>query len=308
MERRHLLTSIASVAAGCTATTGASLLAANRRERATANPGSSLITTGNGNQLFYRDWGTGRPIVFISGWALPSDMWWQQMVPLSEHGARCVAYDRRGHGRSADPGRDYDYDTLADDFAAVLDSLDLRDVTLVAHSMGSGEAVRYLTRHGSKRVARLVLLAPVGMPYLARAPGNPGGTDQAIFEQFRSQVLLQDFPKWLDDNAKPFVVPETSTATIAWLKGLMLQTSMKALLECNRTLTSTDFRAELVRLRTPTLVLQGDRDASGPVEHTGRRVAEIVPGTRLKIYEGAPHGLFLTHAARINQDILDFMA
>ncbi len=155
-----------------------------------------FIETRDGTQLFYRDWGSGAPLVFISGWALTSDCWGYQMAPLSDSGLRCIAYDRRGHGRSSDPGRGFDYDTLADDLAAVLDALDLKNVTLVTHSMAGGEAVRYLSRHGSKRVARVALIAAT-LPFLTKTADNPDGIDPAVFENARRNVLLRDFPKAL---------------------------------------------------------------------------------------------------------------
>ena len=183
MYRRELLKG-AGVAIG-----GAALLAADAslrgatsfarlRGRHSIGP---FIETRDGTQLFYRDWGSGAPLVFISGWALTSDCWGYQMAPLSDSGLRCIAYDRRGHGRSSDPGRGFDYDTLADDLAAVLDALDLKNVTLVAHSMAGGEAVRYLSRHGSKRVARVALIGAT-LPFLTKTADNPDGIDPAVFE------------------------------------------------------------------------------------------------------------------------------
>ena len=175
-----------------------------------------FIETRDGTQLFYRDWGSGAPLVFISGWALTSDCWGYQMGPLSDSGLRCIAYDRRGHGRSSDPGRGFDYDSLADDLAAVLDALDLKNVTLVTHSMAGGEAIRYLTRHGSKRVARVALVAAT-LPFLTKTADNPDGIDPAVFDNARRNVLLRDFPKALRDNMRPFGVAETSEAMLDWI-------------------------------------------------------------------------------------------
>jgi non-heme chloroperoxidase len=158
------------------------------------------IRTVDNVRLFYRDWGTGAPIVFLSGWALTSDMWAYQMEPLARQGFRCVAYDRRAHGRSGDPGRGYDFDTLADDLSAVLETLELTDVTLVAHSFGSGELVRYLTRYGAGRVARIVFVAPASTPYLRKTADNPGGVDEALFEAGRA-AFAKSFPDWIEVNA-----------------------------------------------------------------------------------------------------------
>jgi non-heme chloroperoxidase len=267
----------------------------------------SVIQTRDGVALHYRDWGEGKPVLFLHAWALPSDMWNYQMVPLSESGLRCIAYDRRGHGRSSDPGRGYDFDTLADDLATVLETLDLREVTLVGHSFASGEMVRYLTRHGPERVARLVFVAPAATPFLLRTADNPDGVDGSVFEHFRQNLLLRDYPKWLEDNARPFFVAETSRDMMDWVKGMMLRASMKALIECNRAMTSTDFRPELPRIAVPTLVIHGDKDASAPIDLTGRRTAELIRGAELKVYEGAPHGLFITHMDRLNTDLLTFL-
>ncbi|WNG39419.1 alpha/beta hydrolase [Archangium violaceum] len=264
------------------------------------------IRTRDGVDLFYKDWGTGRPVVFLSGWALCSDMWNYQMLPLSEQGLRCIAYDRRGHGRSGDPGRGYDYDTLADDLAAVLEALDLREVTLVGHSMSSGEMVRYLSRHGAGRIARLAFVAPAATPFPLKTADNPEGIDASVFEYARNQLMLRDFPKWLADNARPFFTAETSLEMMEWIMSLMRQCSMKAVIECNRSGTTTDFRVELPRIRLPTLVIHGDKDVSAPLELTGRKTAQLIPGSRLKVYEGAPHGLFVTHMNRLNADLLAF--
>jgi non-heme chloroperoxidase len=300
MYRRDLLKG-AGVAIG-----GAALLAAaESKAKATVRADGPYIETRDGTQLFYRDWGSGAPVVFISGWALTSDTWGYQMAPLSESGVRCIAYDRRGHGRSSDPGRGFDYDTLADDLAAVLEALDLKNVTLVAHSMAGGEAVRYLSRHGSKRVARVALIGAT-LPFLTKTADNPDGIDPAVFENARRNVILRDFPKALRDNMRPFVVAETSDALVDWVAGHMLRCSMKALVECNRALTATDFRAELARLSVPTLIIHGDRDVSAPLAITGRKTAALVPHAIVKIYEGAPHGLFLTHIERFNRDLQEF--
>ena len=263
------------------------------------------IRATDGTALFHRDWGDGPPVVFVASWSLPSDSWAYQMLALSDAGLRCVAYDRRGHGRSDDPGRGYDFDTLADDLAAVMETLDLRGATLIGFSMGTGEIVRYLTRHGAGRVARIVLIGTT-TPMLARAPDNAGGIDPAIFEAFRRESLMRDFPGWIDDNMVPFVTPETPQGLRNWVRDMALRTSAKALLECNRTLTAADFRAELRAIAVPTLVVHGDRDATCPIELTGRPTAALVRGARLAVYEGAPHGLFLTHMDRLNADLLAF--
>jgi non-heme chloroperoxidase len=308
MYRRDLLKG-ATAALGGAALLGADAAIAERRNTrgGPARRVGPYIETRDGTQLFFRDWGQGSPLVFISGWALTSECWAYQMAPLSESGLRCIGYDRRGHGRSSDPGRGFDYDTLADDLAAVLDALDLDDVTLVAHSMAGGEVIRYLSRHGSKRIARAALIGAT-LPFLTKTADNPDGIDPAVFENGRRNVLMRDFPKALRENMRPFVVADTSQALLDCVAGLMLQCSMKALLDCNRALTATDFRPELAKVSVPTLIVHGDRDVSAPLPITGRKTATLMPHATVKIYEGAPHGLFLTHAEQLNKDLAEFVA
>ncbi|MXP64460.1 alpha/beta hydrolase [Roseomonas sp. M0104] len=270
--------------------------------------------TRDGTALFHRDWppqgppqgASGPPVVFAASWSLPSDSWCYQMLALAEAGFRCVAYDRRGHGRSDDPGRGYDFDTLADDLAALLDHLDLRGATLVGFSMGCGEVLRYLTRHGAAgRVARAVLVGTT-TPKLARAPDNPAGLDPALLESFRRDWLMRDFPGWIDANMEPFVSPETPAGLRHWVRDMALRSSLQALLECHRTLAAADFRAEARAIGVPVLLLHGERDITSPLDLTARPTAALLPDARLEIYEDAPHGLFLTHQARLNADLIAF--
>lgn len=265
-----------------------------------------FIHTDDGVRLFYRDWRRGKPVVFLSSWSLNSDSWAYQMLALAEHGHRCIAYDRRGHGRSSDPGVGFDFDRLADDLATLLDTLELEDVTLVGHSMSCGEIIRYLSRHGDRRVSRAVLVGTV-TPTLSRTDDNPDGIDPAVFESFRSDWLMRDFPRWLEDNIRPFMTADSSPGMMAWVKSMALQASMKALLDCHRATTSTDFRRELQAVTVPTLLIHGDLDVSSPLGITGRKTAELMPNATLTIYEGAPHGLFLTHMDRFNRDLMAFL-
>jgi len=304
MHRRDILKSTVGAA-------GAAVMAASARvdaARVPPPPAARLpgpwIGTRDGQQLFYKDWGSGPPVVFLAAWALPSDMWDYQMVPLSEQGVRCIAYDRRGHGRSSHAGGGYDYDTLADDLAAVLDTLDLRDVILVGMSMATGEMVRYLTRHTARRIARLVFVSTAVTPLRMQTADNPSGVTAERAEAFRQQVVLRDFPRWMEENRGTFFVPETSREMHEWVRGLMLRTSMKAIVECSRSMMSTDFRPELPRVALPTLLIHGDRDVSAPIDITARPTAAMLPRARLEVYEGAPHGLFVTHMQRLNRDLL----
>jgi len=304
MNRRIILQSAAAIA------TGAALTAVDGKAEPAGPPrrrhGANIIEARDGTQLFYRDWGQGRPILFVAAWGLHSQAWQYQMTSLADAGFRCVAFDRRSHGRSSDPGAGYDLDTLADDVASVIDGLDLRDAVLVGHSLGAAEAVRYLSRHGQARVRRLALIAPT-TPFLLKTEDNPDGLDAGIFEAMRA-AFRQDFPGVLAANIKPFVVPATSQAMIDWIVQMMTDTPVKALIDCNATFTVADFRRELPLLKLPVQVIQGDADASAPLALTGRKTASSIPGARLTVYEGAPHGLIFTHADRISADLRAFAA
>ena len=186
-----------------------------------------------------------------------------------------------------------------------MDSLDVANATLIGHSMGCGEIVRYLARHGSKRVARIVLLAPT-MPYLKQTPDNPEGIPEQAFEAVRG-TWMADFPKWIADNTAPFFTKDTSNAMQVWATSMMERMSLPIAVACNRSMVDTDFRADLRDVTTPTLLIHGDADASAPLPLTGARTAKLMPNCTFKVYEGAPHGLFLTHKQRLNADILQFI-
>jgi non-heme chloroperoxidase len=266
----------------------------------------SIIETREHAGPFYVEWGSGKPVLFVHSWAANTSLWQYQMIDLGSRGFRCIAYDQRGFGRSTDPGRGYDYDTLADDLGEVIGKLDLHDLTLVGHSMGCGEIVRYVTRHGAARVSRAVLIAPT-LPFILKTSDNPDGVDKSYLEQLRAS-LMRDFPKWLGDNTRPFFTAEASPEMVRWVVTMAFQASLKALVDCDRTVTETDFRAELTRFRVPTLVIHGDADVSAQVDFTGRKTANLIPGSQLKVYEGAPHGLMFTHIDRLNADLLSFLA
>ena len=307
MHRRDILRVASAAVGGAALLTGAPALAI--RPQARTAPGRRVgpyVETADGVQLFVRDWGNGPPLLFLSGWTLPSDVWGYEMTPLAEAGFRCVAYDRRGHGRSSDPGRGYDYDTLADDLGAVIDALDLRDVTVIAHSMAGGEVVRCLSRGDAQRIARIAFIGTT-LPFLTKTDDNPDGIDAAVFEQTRRSVFAKDFPTVLQANLRPFLTPETSDAMVEWVRNLMLQCSLKAAIDCNKALASTDFRAELRALKTPTLFVHGDRDVSAPAPLTLRKASQLMPHAQTRVYEGAPHGLMLTHAAQLNRDLTAFV-
>lgn len=266
----------------------------------------NTVRTRDGVDLFYRDWGSGRPVVFVASWSMPSESWSYQMLALQEAGCRAIAFDRRGHGRSSDPGGGYDFDTLADDLAAVLDALDLRDAVLVGHSMGCNEIVRYLARHGCARVAGAVLLATM-TPFVLNTPDNPGGIDASVFEEVRRTQLMTDLPRWIDDNMEPFLLPETARGTRDWVRQMVHGASLQALCACQRALSETDFRADLPAIDVPVLLVAGALDASAPFELTAQASARLLPRATLRLYEDAPHGMFVTHRARLERDLLEFI-
>lgn len=260
------------------------------------------VTARDGTRLFVRDWGAGPPVLFLHSWALESAMWRQQFAALGGQGVRCIAFDRRGHGRSDVPGTGYDLDTLADDVATVIERLGLREVTLVGHSMGGSEVVRYLGRHGTARVRSVVLVAPT-TPFLTRTTDNPYGAPPAYFEQLRA-TWAADFPRWVEENKRPFFTADTAPATMDWLARMMADADLPAAIACSAAYVATDLRPDLARIDRPVRVIHGNKDVSAPLEMTGRRTAAGIAGARLIVYEGAPHGLFVTHAARLNADIL----
>jgi pimeloyl-ACP methyl ester carboxylesterase len=308
MDRRSLLKSAASTAVGACLLAGGTDSAVSAQAASHAKPRTGdFIETQDGGKLAYTDWGAGKPVVFIHAWALPSPMWDYQVGALGEQGLRCIAYDRRGHGRSSKPNGGYDCDTLADDLSALLAGLDLHGVTLVSHSFGSAEVVRYLTRHGAGRIEKIVLIAPAALPFLMKTADNPNGIPAEQLEFFRTKVLQADFPKWLEEGKKAFFVADTSPSLQDWVKDLMLSTALPVAIETNRRITATDFRKELPGITVPTLIIHGDKDASAPIELTGRPAAAMIPKAQLKVYEGAPHGIFLTHKDRLNADLLGFI-
>lgn len=273
---------------------------------AVARPARSVgafATAADGETLFCRDVGAGAPVVLVHGWGLSSQMWQHQTGPLVGAGLRCITYDRRGHGRSSPAAAGYDYDTLADDLEAVLAHHDLQGVTLVGHSMGCAEIVRYFARHGSRRVARVLLIAPL-TPVVLRTPDNPDGVPLEMFEQ-QWASWRTDFAAWVEANRQPFFTSDTSPAMMSWAAGLLLATHLDVALATSRASVTADLRPDLATIDRPVLVIHGSRDASVPLA-LGRRTAAAVEGARVSVYEGAPHGLFLTHAARLNEELIAF--
>ncbi len=268
------------------------------------------IQTQDHSQIYYRDWGTGKPVVFISSYAFSGEMWEYQMVPLSEQGLRTIAPDRRGHGRSDDPGHGYDFDSLADDLAELFCQLDLSEVTLVGHSMGCCEVARYIGRHGNNRVARVVLISsatPGGFPLL------PEGAPRDVLDAHIGAISTNR-PRYLRDAAMSFFalgsswpLPGLSSEIVENALQIVLQTSPKALVETLRAHWKTDFRSDLAAFSVPTLVIHGEQDQSAPLEVIGRPTAQAIAKSQLIIYPTAVHGLFYTEQKRLNRDLLSFI-
>lgn len=271
------------------------------------NPRSVLhVPAKDGTKLFVQDWGSGQPLLFLAAWTFNSGIWGSYIAALNAKGFRSIAPDRRGHGRSDMPATGYDIDTLADDVAAIIEQRDLRGVTLVTHSMGSIEAVNYLARHGSERIAKLVLLAPT-TPFLVQTEDNPDGVPQAAIEADNAAVA-QDFAKWIDANEAPFFMPDTPEITRAWVREMMLGVPVPVAAACRKTISFADLRVAAAGIDLPTLIVQGDKDASSPLPLTGAKTAKLIKGSKLVVYEGAPHGLTLTHSERLVSDLLAFVA
>jgi len=273
-----------------------------------------LLTTDDGTQLLFRDGGAGPVVVLLASAVMGSPMWDVPVAGLVEGGRRCVTYDRRGHGRSDQPWDGYDYDTLADDLATVLTQLDLRDVTLVGCALGAGEAVRYLVRHGSERIARVALVATT-TPLLLRTDTNPGGLDGTVLDQMMAGIRADRAgytreiaaPFYAGMGATPADIP-LSAAAVEAIESDAMQASLRATMEVYRTLFTTDQRSDPASLDVPTIVIHGDVDPFAPYDLCGRPTADAIAGARTLIYEKASHGIVFTHAARLTEDLLAFSA
>ncbi len=260
--------------------------------------------------LFYKDWGAGQPVVFSHGWPLNADAWDDQLSFVASHGYRAIAHDRRGHGRSTQTWTGNDMDTYADDLAAVLDELDLRDVVLVGHSTGGGEVTRYVGRHGTARIAKVVLVDAIP-PLMLKTAANPGGMPIEAFDALRAG-LDADRSQFYKDLSAPFYGANRPGSHVSqgvrdmfWLWSM--QVGLKAAYDCIRVFTETDLTEDLKRFDVPTLIVHGDDDQIVPIDDAARRSVELVRGARLKVYPGAPHGLTATHKALLNADLLAFL-
>jgi len=270
----------------------------------------SAITTKDGTSIFYKDWGSGQPIVFSHGWPLNADTWDEQLVAFGSHGYRCIAHDRRGHGRSSQTWNGNEMDTYADDLAALLEKLDLRNAVLVGHSTGGGEVTRYLGRHGTRRIAQVVLVGAVP-PLMLQTRNNPGGLPISAFDAIRAGVG-GNRSQYYRDLAIPFHGANRPGAQVPqglldqfWLQSM--QAGLKPAFDCIRAFSETDFTEDLKKIDIPLLLIHGDDDQIVPIGAAARRAVELVRGARLEVYRGASHAIPLVHSDRFNADVLSFI-
>jgi len=313
-SRRRLLTAGATMAGAVAAMSSLSANAASATAGAHAtrvhHQGGNFVKAKDGTDIFFKDWGTGTPVVLSHGWPLCADAWDPQMLFLVNQGYRVIAHDRRGHGRSGQSSGGNDMDTYADDLAAVLDALDVRNAMLVGHSTGGGEVAHYIGRHGSKRVAKAVLIGAVP-PLMLKTDANPGGLAMSVFDGIRAGVAANRSQFYLD-LATPFYGFNRPNAKVSqgliqdfWRQGM--EGSIKGHYECIKQFSEVDYTADLKKIDVPTLFLHGDDDQIVPIDDSARLAAKLVKHATLKVYAGAPHGMCSTHVEQVNADLLSFL-
>jgi non-heme chloroperoxidase len=271
----------------------------------------NTITTRDGTRLYYKDWGAGRPVVFSHGWPLSSDSWESQMLYLAQRGYRCIAHDRRGHGRSSQTWQGNDMNTYADDLATVVETLDVKDVFLVGFSTGGGEVSRYIGRHGTQRVAKAALVSAIP-PLMLKTSKNPHGTPIEVFDGLRAASIADRSKLYQDLASGPFFGFNRSGAKVSkgmidsfWLQGM--QAGHKNAFDCIKVFSETDLTEDLKKFDVPTLVVHGDDDQIVPIAASASLSAKIVKNATLKVYKGAPHGLTDTYKEQLNEDLLAFL-
>jgi len=271
----------------------------------------TTVTTRDGTQIFYKDWGSGRPVVFSHGWPLNSDAWDAQMLFLVQKGFRVIAHDRRGHGRSSQPSTGNNMDTYADDLATLIETLDLKEATLVGHSTGGGEVAHYIGRHGSKRVAQAVLIGAVP-PIMLKTEANPNGLPMSVFDGIRAGVA-SNRSQFYKDLAVPFYGFNRPNANVSqgvidefWRQGMA--GSIQGQYECIEQFSEVDYTDDLKKIDVPTLVLHGDDDQIVPIDDSARLSANIVKNATLKVYPGGSHGMCTVMADKVNADLLEFLS
>ena len=270
----------------------------------------AYLTASDNTKLYVKDWGAGRPVILMSGWPLSSDSWDDQALALADAGYRTIAYDRRGFGRSDQPWSGYDYNTLADDLACVIEQTGAKDATIIGFSMGGGEVARYLSRHSGKSVVQAALISSV-VPFMLKTDDNPDGTDQSVFDDM-TRGMKEDRAKFFAGFFKDFygvslISHPVSAELIQNSCNVALQASLKATLACAKAFATTDFRPDLAAFKVPTLIIHGTADKTVPIDAAGRAAAKGIAGSTLIEYEGAPHGLFATEKERFTGDLLSFL-
>jgi non-heme chloroperoxidase len=270
----------------------------------------SYITTKDNTKLFYKDWGSGKPVIFLHGWPLSSDSWDDHAMAVADAGFRSISYDRRGFGRSTHPWNGYDYDTLADDLAAVIEQTGSTDATLVGFSMGGGEVARYMSRHAGKSVTKAVLVSSI-VPYMLIAGDNLDGTEQSVFNEMAMHIR-EDRAAFFADFFKTFYGVSMLSHTISqevleWSRSVSMLANLKATLACVEAFSSTDFRPDLSAFKVPTLIVHGTEDKTVPIDAAGRAAAQGIKHAKLIEYLDAPHGLLVTEKQRFTRDLLAFL-
>ena len=272
---------------------------------------TSPVGSSKSVKLHDADLGTGKPVVFIHGWPLNHEMWEHQLSELPHHNLRCIAYDRRGFGKSDRPWEGYDYDTLADDLKAIIDGLDLNDVTLVGFSMGGGEIARYIGKYGTSRISKVVFISAV-TPFMLKTDTNTEGVDKETFDDMVTNIK-KDRPAFFVNFGKQFygvsmLSHPVSQPFLDWNQMHCLMASPKATVDCVRSFSETDFRHDLTKINVPVLIIHGDADKTVPINVSGDKTAQLIPQSKYIVYEGAPHGLFVTEKDKLNADLLDFIS